>query len=73
METEGTLHFAFCIVNKKRKKNLEFVVRKKYWTIFTFDHTNYQLHPLCYQKPPPKLKIEVFLLLQEMITDRKKN
>jgi len=46
---------------------------KKVWRNFTSDFPKYNLHPLCYQKPTPKLKIEVLLLLQKLITDRKKH
>ncbi|KAF0703700.1 Sec23 trunk domain-containing protein, partial [Aphis craccivora] len=45
---------------------------ENYWKFFTFDPLKYQLDSLSYQKQSPLFKIEALLLLQNVVTDKKK-
>ncbi|KAF0764026.1 Uncharacterized protein FWK35_00013304 [Aphis craccivora] len=45
---------------------------ENYWKFFTFDPPKYQLDSLSYQKQGSFFKIEALLLLQNVVTDKKK-
>ncbi|KAF0769398.1 Sec23 trunk domain-containing protein [Aphis craccivora] len=45
---------------------------ENYWKFFTFDPPKYQLDSLSYQKQVTLFKIEAFLLLQNVVTHKKK-
>lgn len=38
---------------------------ENYWSFFIFYPPKHRPHPLCYQKPPIKLKTKAFSLLQK--------
>jgi len=51
------------------------VIKKSTWKFLLLTSLRHQYHlcPLCYQKPTLKLKIKALLLLQKLMTDRKKH